>query len=166
MKIFFLPSVSLFSSILASTFLLIFSFLHDFLLIRVHVFRTTLVMNHIILMLGVGGMLFGCEPSDSYQYDPFIRVKVVTISASKKSEGLYYPAVASVAEHSKLSFRLAGEVIDVDIKEGEKVKNGQVLARIDPKDYTLKVADAKATFYVIDSQYRRSKLLVKKTKTV
>ncbi len=75
---------------------------------------------------------------------------------------MYFPAVANAADRSHLSFRVAGEVSRVLVKEGDKVIKGDVIATLDPTDYQLDVDNASARFSVVDSQYRRSAPLVKK----
>jgi multidrug efflux pump subunit AcrA (membrane-fusion protein) len=48
------------------------------------------------------------------------------------------------------------------VKEGDRVKAGDVIAELDPTDYQLNVDNAQARYSVIDSQYRRSSPLVEK----
>ena len=77
-------------------------------------------------------------------------------------DNLYFPAVANAADRSHLSFRVAGEVSRIMVKEGDKVTKGDVIATLDPTDYELDVDNASARFSVVDSQYRRSRPLVDK----
>ena len=80
----------------------------------------------------------------------------------KVDDNLYFPAIANAADRSHLSFRVAGEVSRVLVKEGDRVVKGDVIAKLDPTDYQLDVDNASARFSVVDSQYRRSAPLVKK----
>ncbi|MDV6250766.1 efflux RND transporter periplasmic adaptor subunit [Vibrio sp. EA2] len=90
------------------------------------------------------------------------RVKVVSLEGSKVDDNLYFPAVANAADRSHLSFRVAGEVSSVRVKEGDMVKKDDIIATLDPTDYQLDVDNATARFSVVDSQYRRSRPLVDK----
>ncbi|EGQ9233847.1 TPA: efflux RND transporter periplasmic adaptor subunit [Vibrio alginolyticus] len=90
------------------------------------------------------------------------RVRVTSLAGSKVDDNLYFPAVANAADRSHLSFRVAGEVSSIMVKEGDKVTKGDVIATLDPTDYELDVDNASARFSVVDSQYRRSRPLVDK----
>lgn len=46
--------------------------------------------------------------------------------------------------NSKIAFRVGGFLSEVLVKEGDKVKKGQVLAKLDDRDYNLQLALAKA----------------------
>ncbi|EID0030159.1 efflux RND transporter periplasmic adaptor subunit [Vibrio alginolyticus] len=90
------------------------------------------------------------------------RVRVTSLAGNKVDDNLYFPAVANAADRSHLSFRVAGEVSRIMVKEGDKVTKGDVIATLDPTDYELDVDNASARFSVVDSQYRRSRPLVDK----
>ncbi|MGU3794289.1 efflux RND transporter periplasmic adaptor subunit [Vibrio diabolicus] len=90
------------------------------------------------------------------------RVRVTSLAGNRVDDNLYFPAVANAADRSHLSFRVAGEVSRIMVKEGDKVTKGDVIATLDPTDYELDVDNASARFSVVDSQYRRSRPLVDK----
>ncbi|MDE1241889.1 efflux RND transporter periplasmic adaptor subunit [Vibrio aestuarianus] len=115
-----------------------------------------------LCVLSSAVLLTGCEKPDTAERDMVTRVKVVQLGGEKLSDSLYFPAVANAADRSHLSFRVAGEINQLTIKEGDRVKQGDVLATLDPTDYQLDVDNAKARFTVIDSQYTRSSPLVAK----
>ncbi|ELA7571966.1 efflux RND transporter periplasmic adaptor subunit, partial [Vibrio alginolyticus] len=48
------------------------------------------------------------------------RVRVTSLAGSKVDDNLYFPAVANAADRSHLSFRVAGEVSSIMVKEGDK----------------------------------------------
>ncbi len=90
------------------------------------------------------------------------KVKVLELGVSHQKEQFFFPAVIEASGKSQLSFRLSGEISELLMNEGDRVFKGQVIARLDPTDYQLKVDNSQARFSVADSQYRRSKPLVKK----
>ncbi|WP_275125917.1 efflux RND transporter periplasmic adaptor subunit [Vibrio fluvialis] len=106
-------------------------------------------------------LLAGCGHPDSSPRDMTPKVKVTSLGESIK-DSLYFPAVANAAERSHLSFRVNGEIRKINVKEGDRVKAGDVIAELDPTDYQLNVDNAQARYSVIDSQYRRSSPLVEK----
>jgi len=48
--------------------------------------------------------------------------------------------------------KISGNVVDVLVNDNQQVKQGQVLVRIDPRDYQAKVDQAKAALSVAQSQ--------------
>ena len=121
-------------------------------------------MNHLKRVIGLSclALLVGCERAEvtTEIKNPLIRsmeVKVLDFH-----DKLYFPAVANAAEKARLSFRVAGEINRLEVKEGERVVKGDVIAELDPTDYQLEVDNAQARYTVVNSQYRRSSPLVKK----
>ncbi len=50
------------------------------------------------------------------------------------------------ARQSTVRAKVAGELVDVAVREGERVSAGQVLARIDTSEYASRLADRQASF--------------------
>ncbi|UUM29604.1 efflux RND transporter periplasmic adaptor subunit [Vibrio japonicus] len=116
-----------------------------------------------ICVLSSVALLAGCGKEPQHADFGLPKVKVLELGNNAEIENkLYFPAVANAAERSHLSFRVAGEVTKLNVKEGDKVQKGDVIAEIDPTDYQLEVDNARARYSVVDSQYRRSKPLVDK----
>ncbi len=107
-------------------------------------------------------LLTACGPEsiDSTIEAPNVLTK--TMDSSLASDRLYLPAVATAADRSHLSFRLSGEITELNVRAGETVKKGQLLAVLDKTDYNIDVDNAQARYNVANSQYRRSKPLVDK----
>ena len=59
-----------------------------------------------------------------------------------------------------ISPKISGNVIEVAVKDNEQVKTGQVLVRIDPRDYQAKVDAAKAELARAESQLKAAKVVV------
>ncbi|GLT19355.1 hemolysin secretion protein D [Vibrio zhanjiangensis] len=113
-------------------------------------------------VLALAMVLSGCGKEQEYVDFGLPKVKTVQVTGDVEQDGLYFPAVANAAERAPLSFRVSGEVSRRNVKEGDRVRKGDVLAELDPTDYQLDVDNASAKFSVLDSQYRRSKPLVDK----
>ncbi|MGF1700735.1 efflux RND transporter periplasmic adaptor subunit [Photobacterium makurazakiensis] len=113
------------------------------------------------LAFGVASILSGCDKAEVEPRTIVAPVAVSEVKISTRAPQLTFPAVAAAANKSSLSFRVQGEVSFIGVRPGDRVKKGQLLARLDPIDYKLEVDDAQAKFNVSDSQYRRSAKLVK-----
>nr|WP_193256888.1 efflux RND transporter periplasmic adaptor subunit [Vibrio navarrensis] len=107
-------------------------------------------------------LLSGCGEGQQAIAPAIPNVKVASQVDSTTPDTLYFPAVAHAAQRSQLSFRVAGEVINLHVREGDRILKGAVIAELDPTDYRLEVENAQARFSVVDSQFNRSKPLVEK----
>lgn len=112
--------------------------------------------------LASGLLVAGCGGDPQYVEFGEPKVKAKKLDQKSLGDSLYFPAVASAAERSHLSFRVSGELSQLRVKEGDRVKKGDVIAILDPNDYQLDVDNATASYTVVDSQYKRSKPLVEK----
>ena len=88
-------------------------------------------------------------------------VKMMIVGGSSADSRITYPATVAANRHTDLSFQVGGIVIKVLVKPGDRVKENQLLAKIDPRDYesNLKIAEAKLTETKAD--YERFAKLVK-----
>ncbi|MFQ6114519.1 MAG: efflux RND transporter periplasmic adaptor subunit, partial [bacterium] len=68
-----------------------------------------------------------------------------------------FSGTARSGVESKLSFKVAGTVLEVPVKVGDKVRSGQLIARLDPKDYQLKVQQADASLARAKAEERNAK---------
>ncbi len=85
-------------------------------------------------------VLVGCS-KPAPQTEPVRAVKVIQVGYSGLQAGQEFSAEVRPRVESRLGFRVAGKLIKRQAEVGQRVKAGQVLAQIDPQDYTL-AADA------------------------
>lgn len=69
--------------------------------------------------------------------------KIITVGTPGASSRTY-PGRVQAAQRVSLSFRVGGPVVDIRVSKGQKVKAGEILARIDPRDYQVQVANLSA----------------------
>jgi RND family efflux transporter MFP subunit len=67
-----------------------------------------------------------------------------------------FSGTARAGQESRLSFRVRGTVEVLSVKLGDRVRAGQVLARLDPQDYQLRVEDAEASLARIRAEVRNA----------
>lgn len=75
-----------------------------------------------------------------------VPVKMQQIPMDQSSEAMSFVAEAIATKEAELAFQVPGEVQLFDIKMGDDVRKGQVLATLDPNDYQLAVEAKKAQF--------------------
>ena len=87
-------------------------------------------------------------------------VKLTTVSAGNEPRLRQFPAVVEAANVAELTFRVAGELSQLPGRPGVTVARGDLIAKLDPRDYQLVVDEAKARYELAESQYTRSQNLV------
>lgn len=104
----------------------------------------------IILVLSV---LTACSDKPEQQTKtPVIRpIKLLTIgdnTSSNASNTLHIrklPGTVKAADNVDLAFQVAGTLIDLAVKEGQRVKKGDLVARLDARDFESNLNNAKGT---------------------
>ena len=72
------------------------------------------------------------------------RVGVAQVTASVGQRTATYPGTTKASQAASLAFRVGGPLITVDVKPGDRVSQGDVLMRIDPRDFEVTVSAAEA----------------------
>lgn len=88
-------------------------------------------------------MLAACsrpEPTEA----PLRSVKLLTVGVGTLQTSLEYSGEVRARVESRLSFRVAGKIVQRQAEMGQRVKAGQVLAQLDPRDYQLATDAARA----------------------
>lgn len=73
--------------------------------------------------------------------EPVRAVKVMTVRSGSLDAHQEFSGEVRPRVESRLGFRVAGKLVSREVELGQRVKAGQVLARLDPQDYRL-AADA------------------------
>ena len=73
-------------------------------------------------------------------------VKVLTLRARTASEAPRFPGRIEAGDSALLAFRVAGQLQELKVRMGDRVKAGAVLAELDPTDYRLNLEARQAEF--------------------
>lgn len=94
-------------------------------------------------VLAVG--LASCSEEKQAETKEVIRpVKVFEVSNANGGQKLIYSGAVKARVETGLGFRVAGKIVARAVNVGDRVKAGDVLARIDPTDYQLSARTAEA----------------------
>ena len=128
----------------------------------------TSILKAVCLTL-LGASLAACtgEPHKKEASSEAVPVVVGGVQKLQERESISVSGTVSTPNSpAQLSFLVSGKVIFVGPREGEYVKKGQVLASIDPPDYLLPLAAAKAQadqarigYERAEDEFRRMKML-------
>ncbi len=86
-------------------------------------------------------------------------VKMLTIGGTQSGGELEYPGMVGAAKEAEVAFEVAGRITSLPIEEGQRVKKGAVLARLDARDYQSSVDAANADLNAARAEYDRVRAL-------
>ncbi len=122
------------------------------------------------LLLVILITLQGCGKDETAVTKEVIRpVRAVKVGDTAQLSQRSFPGRAKATRELELSFRVSGPLITRPVNVGDKVKQGDIVARIDPRDYEVEVAnveaqveEAKAAMRRAQSEYERELRIFKK----
>jgi len=88
-------------------------------------------------------------------------VKTITLGSSDIRDSRQFPGTVRASDRVDLSFNVDGPLIKLPVKQGQAVKKGDLIARLDPRDYASSLKSAEARHTETKSNYERGKDLVK-----
>jgi RND family efflux transporter MFP subunit len=91
--------------------------------------------------------LVGCaEEKQEVTKEPVRPVQFFTVTSASSLYEQNFPALVAPSNESELSFRVGGELVEVNVVAGTALNKGDVIARIDPTDYKINVDKAQADY--------------------
>ncbi len=120
-------------------------------------------ITRLAIFLGATVIAFtGCKskPGQEDHSSNIKYVKVETIESEITRNKLIFNGRIKEKSLTTLSFRVGGPLATLNVKTGDFVNAGQVIAAIDKRDYQLQVQTTKAQFQQVESEYQRYKQLV------
>lgn len=82
-------------------------------------------------------------------------VKIDTVLTASMQSVLQYPGKVKAAEEVSLSFRVSGTIQRFPVKEGSHVRQGQLLAELDPTDYQIQLDATEAEYQQVKAEAER-----------
>lgn len=102
-----------------------------------------------------------CDEKQTEQVEQPLRpVRTIVASATDGITGRDFPGIVIAENKADLSFRVSGKLKELLIKQGDKVKKGQVLGRLDQTDYKIELEDKQANYLKARANFTRSAKLV------
>lgn len=85
-----------------------------------------------------------CSKESAAAPEPVRPVRAVKVGNVSDFQNRSFPGTARAKEEVDIGFEVAGRLIERDVKVGDRVEKGQVLARLDPRDFENEVEAGKA----------------------
>lgn len=109
-------------------------------------FRTLALLPVLALTcLACGGSSTAKGGGKEAAAEPPRKVKLAKSEAGRLPRVVPATGTLAADERSELAFKVAGRVADIPVDLGSRVGTGQVVARLSPEDFSLRVAQAEST---------------------
>src|SRR3954462_5645106 len=80
-------------------------------------------------------------------------VKAIKIGDAKAIQSREFPGRAKARDEVDLSFRVSGPLVSLPVDVGSRVKKGELIAAIDPKDFQTALESARGNLARSQAQY-------------
>ncbi len=111
--------------------------------------------KRLIIALSLLLPLVGCKQEQSKTESKIKLVKVIEIKGLDQASELSFPGKVKASQEADIAFRISGPIAKIMVKEGQKVRRGQVLAKLDDRDYRLQLSATTAEYKRIKSEVDR-----------
>lgn len=109
-------------------------------------------------------LLTGCAPQTKENKD-YQTVKIDTVISADEQTFLQFPGKVKAAQDISLAFRVSGTISKIHVKDGTPVRQGQLLAELDPTDYQVQLEATEAEYQQIKAEAERVIALYKENGT-
>ena len=111
--------------------------------------------------IGTALILAACAkaPAPVASAPDVVAVKLAAVAASDAGSSLAMAGTVRLKRETALAFNTAGRLARVDVREGDTVRAGQPLARLDPTGLDAAAAAARADAVRADADYKRLRAL-------
>jgi RND family efflux transporter MFP subunit len=123
--------------------------------------------HKILILFSLFLMIILTSCSDEEKIEEKIRpVRYVEVTTGGSGSTRVFTGTAKTGIESKLSFKVAGTIKNINVKVGDFVNKGNVIAEIDDTDYKIKVKEAEAGLKQAESQALNTKNNYERVKTL
>ncbi len=111
--------------------------------------------KELILGLALALSLFSCGNKEQKQEQKTKLVEVLEVASTNSARVVSFPGKVKAGQEADVAFRISGPIAKIYVKEGQKVRKGQVLAKMDDRDYQLQLSATTAEYKRIKSEVDR-----------
>lgn len=113
-------------------------------------------------LLGLIICFTACRSSRKEEAQLLWTVKVDTVRTYGNELAISFPGRIKAADDVSLAFRVAGTLLRVPVDAGSRVRKGDVLAELDPRDYRIQLAATEAEYKQVKAEAERVMELYRK----
>jgi multidrug efflux system membrane fusion protein len=131
-------------------------------------FSLSSILRSFLSFLMISALVFsigGCgKEKEEVEVKEVVRpVKMLTLEGKGSTKKTKYPGRVRANQRVDLAFQVAGPLIELLVTEGQRIKKGELIARILPRDFETEISKAQAKSLDAEQQFQRYRdLYVKK----
>jgi membrane fusion protein, multidrug efflux system len=119
---------------------------------------TNKILKLLVIILATS--IISCNNNhNDLQHQKIKYVKTEKISNYQKGDRLVFNGTVKEKKLTTLSFRVGGPLTSLNVKQGDYVKKGQIIASIDKRDYQLQVESTRLQYIQLKGEHSRYKEL-------
>lgn len=101
--------------------------------------------SNVFVLLALATAFTGCGGDEPPEADLVRPIRVMKVGDVEALGARSFPGRAQAAQEVDLSFRVAGPLVARAVKVGDEVQEGDLIARMDPRDFEVRVREAEGT---------------------
>ena len=109
--------------------------------------------NKLLVCLALAALMVSCK--DKSQQSAELLVDIVEAQGNQAALHAEYPGQTEAQDVTDLSFKVMGTISKVYVKEGDHVSAGQLLARMDSRDYQTQLSATESEYRQIKAECER-----------
>jgi RND family efflux transporter MFP subunit len=112
-------------------------------------------------------LLAGCQQAPPPETAEFSRpAEILEVGGGAQTSGLRFPGRVRAVQRAELAFNVPGQIIELPVKEGQKLAAGDLIARLDPANFEVRLASARAEFDKARTDYERVRKIWEQSQAV
>lgn len=125
-------------------------------------FRNRITSKSILLSSLFLLLFSSCSEKQQVESEKSLRpVRTISVSAPDLNRAHEFTAVVDASRKADLSFKVSGELIKFNFNQGEDVKAGQVIAKLNDRDIKVQLNEAQSYFDKAKADFERAKNLIR-----
>jgi len=122
----------------------------------------SLWLKNLSLLFALTIILSSCGKKKEVKKEIVSTVKIFEIKSGDNQAKYNYPGKVKASDSADLSFVLRGRVIEFPVKEGYDLNKGDLVAKLDQRDFISDLKSAKAEYELAGTQFESYEDVVKK----
>lgn len=118
--------------------------------------------NKLFLLILIISTFLGCKKEESEKKS--FSVKTAIIKKASKYIDYEYPALVVASKENPVSFRVPGVIEDMNVDNGQFLKKGETIAKLDSRDYQTTIRATKKRLDASKNVYEASKAISENAK--
>ncbi len=116
---------------------------------------------HYLFIIVIALSLVGCGGKKEEKKVIIRPVKSMIVGAPEEVVIRNFPGRVIASTEADLAFQVPGVLMELPVQDGDQVKKGQLLARLDPEKYTNRAREEEAKYIRSRAEYARAQELIK-----